>query len=74
MTEMEHTANKPHCLTCGAQWSEDLWSKGCEECGGGALKRPCPACEGRCGETWRRAVMDSNDSRVGHWVGRCAEL
>ena len=59
------------CTSCGADWTEGHWTAGCEECGGGALDRPCLLCGGRCGNTWRRAVLDSNDSRCGHWAGAC---
>jgi hypothetical protein len=59
------------CLTCGVDWSMGKFSNRCTECAGGALKRPCPLCKGRCGATWRRSVDDSHDSAVGHWIGKC---
>jgi len=60
------------CLTCGAVWSTGEWTEGCAECGGGALKIPCPVCSGRCGNTWHKAIMDSNDFGESHWHGVCA--
>ena len=59
------------CTSCGANWTEGQWTAGCGECGGGALEQPCLICGGRCGATWRRAVLDSNDFRCGHWHGAC---
>jgi len=60
------------CTTCGAEWGEGAFTLECDECGGGALVRPCVVCGGRCGAWWRRAVIDSNDARVAHWGGGCA--
>jgi hypothetical protein len=60
-----------NCLTCGANWSKGDWTEGCGECGGGALQIACFVCGGRCGIMWNRAVMDSNDSAIGHWHGQC---
>ncbi|MSP38633.1 MAG: hypothetical protein EXR70_09100 [Deltaproteobacteria bacterium] len=59
------------CLTCGADWSQGRFSESCPECGGGALEIACPVCSGKCGAVWMRAVMDSNDSGMGHFVGAC---
>lgn len=50
------------CRTCGANWSEGKFTRACLECGGGGMTIPCPACNGDCGSTWQRAVIDSNDS------------
>jgi hypothetical protein len=60
-----------HCTSCGAHWGAGRWSDGCEECGGGGMSRNCPICQGRCGTTVRRAVIDSNDERCAHWIGAC---
>jgi hypothetical protein len=60
-----------HCFTCNAEWTAGRYSEACEECGGGAMTRPCTICGGRCGVVMRRAVSDSNDSGLGHWAGRC---
>ena len=67
------TQEKPEarCLTCGANWSQGEWTKGCEECGGGALEIRCIICGGRCGSTWRKSVMDTNDFGMNHWHGDC---
>ncbi len=59
------------CATCRADWTAGRFSATCDECGGGAMQRACPVCEGRCGEVWRRAVLDSHDSGRAHWAGRC---
>lgn len=59
------------CCTCGADWKAGAFGPDCPECGGGALERPCMRCGGRCGAVWRRAVMDSQDEGLAHWVGSC---
>ncbi len=65
------TAAAASCTTCGADWSAGGFSPGCAECGGGAMTRDCDFCQGRCGAVWRRAVVDSNDTREAHWLGTC---
>ena len=60
-----------YCLTCGANWTQGNHTSGCNECGGGALKRSCIVCDGRCGNTWQKMPLDSNDSGEGHWMGFC---
>lgn len=42
------------CFTCGVSWVEHHVSLDCSECGGYALERPCPRCDGHCGATWKR--------------------
>jgi len=64
--------NLASCLTCGADWSQGNFSPECPECGGGALDAPCPACAGKCGARWQRAVIDSNDAHLAHFYGSCA--
>ena len=59
------------CLDCGADWSEGAWSPDCLQCGGGSMTILCPICQGKCGQFWQRAVMDSRDFHEAHWVGRC---
>lgn len=59
------------CRTCKANWSAGEWTKGCPECGGGALKIECPMCNGKCGAKWKRAPMDSHDYGVACWWGDC---
>lgn len=62
------------CSSCGALWSDRAFTEGCEECGGGAMQRPCPLCSGTCGKYWRRAVIDSNTTKTAHWIGYCRHL
>jgi hypothetical protein len=59
------------CTDCHVNWSEGQFSPDCPQCGGGALSRLCPACGGFCAAVWRRAVHDSGDEHLGHWVGEC---
>ena len=59
------------CWSCGARWTDGQLSIQCVECDGGAMDRHCLICDGRCDARWQRAVSDSNDSRIGHWAGRC---
>jgi len=59
------------CRSCGAEWTAGRFQEGCPECGGGALETACLVCRGRCGNTWKRAVLDSQDSGQAHWTGRC---
>lgn len=59
------------CGRCGADWTAGQFEPNCAECGGGALKIPCPVCGGHCGAFWKRAVQDSNDSGVAHFFGQC---
>ncbi|XP_026473249.1 protein pinocchio-like isoform X2 [Ctenocephalides felis] len=43
------------CFTCGVSWADQQVSLDCSECGGYALERPCPLCDGKCGsQPWRR--------------------
>jgi hypothetical protein len=60
-----HTAA---CATCRAIWSEGHFTDACQECGGGAMERPCYICDGRCGAVMLRAVSDSNEIAVGDEV------
>ena len=42
---------------CSSCWYEgDYGSPNCVECGGYALERPCPICNGRCGRLWKRDI------------------
>ena len=44
------------CSRCWSVWYLGQFSSNCEECGGFGMSRPCPVCEGRCGEEWKRDV------------------
>jgi protein-tyrosine phosphatase len=73
VAEERDSAASPRCSTCGAAWGSSAWTLDCPECGGGDLQVPCPVCHGDCGEIWRRAVIDSNDERLAHWLGHCGK-
>lgn len=60
------------CRSCGADWAANQTGQDCPLCDGWALARPCPHCDGVCGSLWSRAVLDSNDEGVPHWIGACA--
>jgi hypothetical protein len=59
------------CSSCGANWTKDEYTHDCMECGGGALERSCIICGGRCGSIYKRAVIDSWDTKEAHWIGGC---
>ena len=59
------------CTCCGANWTDGEYSDDCVECGGGAMERGCIVCGGLCDSIFIRAVIDSNDTRVAHWIGSC---
>lgn len=59
------------CHSCNANWSQGNFTEGCDECGGGAMRRSCLVCGGECGRTWDRAPMDSQDFHQAHWIGSC---
>ena len=59
------------CTNCDANWSDGHFTARCPQCGGGAMERPCGVCQGRCGQLWKRAVLDSQDSNEAHWMGTC---
>lgn len=42
------------CLSCGVCWTDDHFSFDCAECGGYAITKPCPKCDGSCGNVWTR--------------------
>lgn len=41
-------------FSCGVSWQQDHVSLDCRECGGYAMARPCPDCNGTCQSEWRR--------------------
>ncbi|KAK4319165.1 hypothetical protein Pmani_009884 [Petrolisthes manimaculis] len=59
------------CYTCGVSWSDNHVSLDCRECGGYSLERPCPLCDGKCGNSWRRDVSMSHSVGKAHWEGEC---
>ena len=59
------------CFSCGVSWVEDHVSLDCSECGGYALVRPCPKCDGSCGAMWKRDLTKSHSSNRAHWEGEC---
>jgi len=59
------------CFTCGVSWHQNHVTLDCIECGGYAMERPCPQCDGRCGEVWRRNLTASHDNHKAKWEGEC---
>ncbi|KAK3876320.1 hypothetical protein Pcinc_018886 [Petrolisthes cinctipes] len=59
------------CYTCGVSWSDNHVSLDCRECGGYSLERPCPLCDGKCRNSWRRDVSMSHSVGKAHWEGEC---
>jgi hypothetical protein len=59
------------CLTCGAIWSNGEYSDGCLECGGFALSRHCPICNGRCEARFHRISDMSNAFHEANYKGSC---
>ena len=45
------------CQLCWCSWSEDQCSDNCMECGGFAMTRSCPICNGKCDSEWTREVQ-----------------
>lgn len=54
MTIEELRLQMSSCFTCGVSWAELHVSLDCSECGGYAMERPCPKCDGTCGAIWKR--------------------
>ncbi|XP_074600621.1 protein pinocchio [Brevipalpus obovatus] len=59
------------CFTCGVSWHEAHISLDCRECGGYALQRPCPECDGKCSSYWKRNISNSHEKRKAIWEGKC---
>jgi len=59
------------CFSCGVCWFEEHVSLDCRECGGYALVRPCPSCDGRCGNKWTRNLQASHARQQAIWDGCC---
>ena len=60
------------CSDCGVCWYDDHVNLDCSECGGYAMCRPCPKCNGQCGAMWKRDVTASHVSKKAEWVGSCS--
>ena len=59
------------CWLCGCNWLEDHVSLDCPECGGYALTRPCPNCDGKCQQRWTRNISATHDRHKALWSGQC---
>ncbi|KAK2704120.1 uncharacterized protein LOC136041239 [Artemia franciscana] len=59
------------CFSCGVNWQENQMSLDCGECGGYTVDRPCPACEGKCGASWKRDATSSHCLGKASWTGEC---
>ncbi|KAJ8979218.1 hypothetical protein NQ317_011857 [Molorchus minor] len=59
------------CFSCGVSWADSHVSLDCSECGGYALGRPCPVCDGTCGALWKRDLSMSHASGKARWTGEC---
>jgi hypothetical protein len=59
------------CSLCGADWRKGEFTGDCRECDGGAMDRPCLACNGQCGARSLRSVHDSQDAGIGEWAVKC---
>ena len=42
--------------SCNASWYSGEWTTSCTECGGYAMLRTCPLCDGECEKQWKRNV------------------
>lgn len=67
----EYQRMQTRCQLCWCLWSEDQSSANCIECGGYAMSRPCPLCQGQCGAIWTRDVYMSHGNYEAHWDGDC---
>lgn len=59
------------CFTCGVSWADSHVSLDCTECGGYPLERPCPLCDGNCGQIWKRDLTTSHACSKARWEGEC---
>lgn len=59
------------CFACGVSWAQQHVSLDCSECGGYAMERPCPRCEGQCGKVWKRDLTMSHACGKARWAGSC---
>lgn len=68
--ELKLTLNS--CWLCGCNWQEDHVSLDCPECGGYAMSRPCPSCDGKCQQIWTRNITGTHDRHKATWNGQCS--
>ncbi|CAH0563992.1 unnamed protein product [Brassicogethes aeneus] len=73
MTIEELRLQMTSCFTCGVSWTDKHVSLDCSECGGYALDRPCMACDGTCGASWKRDFTQSHSCGKARWTGECAK-
>lgn len=59
------------CFVCGVSWHQNHVTLDCRECGGYAMSRPCPQCDGQCGVQWQRDLTQSHDNHRAVWTGDC---
>lgn len=71
LTAEELKANLNSCWLCGCNWQQDHVSLDCQECGGYALTRPCPNCEGKCNQIWKRNINKTHNHHTATWTGQC---
>jgi hypothetical protein len=64
-------AQMGQCFTCGVSWVDDHVSLDCSECGGYSMERPCPMCDGACGQKWKRDFNLSHALSRARWSGMC---
>ncbi|ELU16065.1 hypothetical protein CAPTEDRAFT_155984 [Capitella teleta] len=71
MSSPEYQTKITRCHLCWSVWFKRECSSSCLECGGFAMQRPCPICNGRCGAVWKRDVEMSHSHSKAHWDGEC---
>ncbi|XP_054156502.1 uncharacterized protein LOC128954913 isoform X2 [Oppia nitens] len=59
------------CFECGVSWHQNHVTLDCSECGGYAMSRPCPECDGKCDSQWQRNLRATHELRKAQWVGQC---
>ncbi|KAK2160563.1 hypothetical protein LSH36_130g01038 [Paralvinella palmiformis] len=67
----EYLQRYTRCTLCWSIWCEGMYTASCTECGGYSMERPCPICQGRCGQIWKRDVEMSHSHNEAHWEGSC---
>lgn len=72
LTLEELKSARNSCWLCGCNWQQDHASLDCTECGGYALSRPCPTCDGKCKQIWKRNISATHDHHRALWVGSCS--